>query len=125
MIRHINLALTIFAIVAFAGIYVLKFSIENTAAEKRALERAIVEQEAELSLLRADWAILIQPGHVDPIVRRHQDALELAEVSPRQFGTFSDLPMRPARPDNRALDVLFDAIQSGVDPAAALIGELN
>jgi hypothetical protein len=125
MIQKINLALLVIAIVAFTGVYTLKFSIEHTAGEKVALENLIAEQEAELSLLKADWAVLIQPGHIEPIVRRHQEVLELAEVQPEQFGTFAELPMRPAAPDRDALNDLFQALEAGVDPIGALLEEIE
>jgi len=125
MIQKFNIFLLIVTIIALTGVYTLKFSIEHTAGEKVALEARIAEQEAELSLLKADWAVLTQPGHIEPIIRRHQDVLELAEVKPEQFGSFSDLPMRPAAPDAAALNDLFQALEAGVDPIGAILEEIE
>lgn len=125
MIQKFNLFLLVVATVTLASVYILKFSIEHTAGEKRALEAHIEEQEAELSLLKADWAVLNQPGHIAPIVRRHQEALQLAEVSPKQFGSFSDLPMRPAQPDAGAMNDLFEMLEAGVDPIGAILEEIE
>lgn len=125
MIQKFNLFLLVAATVALASVYILKFSIEHTAGEKRALEAHIEEQEAELSLLKADWAVLNQPGHIAPIVHRHQDALQLAEVSPKQFGSFQDLPMRPSQPDAGAMDDLFEMLEAGVDPIGAILEEIE
>src|SRR5690606_25946012 len=94
---------------------------EETASERTALTEHIRQQEGDLSLLQADWAVLNQPGHIDPIVKRHKDALALASVNQKQFGSFADLPMRPAAPDTRGLDELFEALDAGVDPIDAIL----
>lgn len=128
MIRKLNLVLLILAGLGFVGVYVLKFSIEHTASERVALIRQIDAQQETLSLLRADWSYLTQPGHIAPIIARHQDVLELAQINPRQFGRFEDLPMRPARPappDVQALNALFEMIDAGIDPIGALIEEID
>ncbi len=121
MIRSINIVLIVTSIAMLSGVYALKFSIEGTAAERTALIAKISEQEGALSLLKADWAVLNQPGHVDPIVRRHEAELQIAQVKQEQFGSFTALPMRPARPDTAAMDALFEAISQGIDPIDAIL----
>ena len=80
MIRNINIFLLFVSVAMLAGVYALKFSIEGTASERTALIAQISDQEGQLSLLKADWAVLNQPGHIDPIVQRHQ-ALIADEVA--------------------------------------------
>lgn len=119
--RNLNIFLIFMSVVMLAGVYALKFSIEGTAAERTALVAKIGEQEGELSLLKADWAVLNQPGHIDPIVRRHQAELAVEPVKQEQFGSFKALPMRPAKPDRAAMDALFMAISEGIDPIDAIL----
>ncbi|MBK1793761.1 hypothetical protein JHL21_04550 [Devosia sp. WQ 349] len=121
MIRSVNIFLLFVSVAMLSGVYALKFSIEGTAAERTALALKINEQEGELSLLKADWAVLNQPGHIDPIVKRHQVELELTPVAQEQFGAFAALPMRPEKPDAASMDALFEAIAEGVDPIDAII----
>jgi hypothetical protein len=121
MMRNLNIFLIFMSVVMLAGVYALKFSIEGTAAERTALVAKIAEQEGELSLLKADWAVLNQPGHIDPIVRRHQAELAVEPVKQEQFGSFESLPMRPAKPDRQAMDALFMAISEGIDPIDAIL----
>lgn len=121
MIRRLNVFLICTSIVMLIGVYMLKFSIEGTASERTALQAHISEQESELSTLKADWAVLNQPGYVEPIVRRHQEELLVGQVQQEQFGSFADLPMRPAAPDTAAMDALFEAIDSGIDPIDAIL----
>ena len=121
MIRSINIFLIVLSIVMLSSVYALKFSIEGTAAERTALTSRIADQEGQLSLLKADWAVLNQPGHIDPIVRRHEAELEIAQVQQQQFGSFAGLPIRPAKPDSAAMNALFEAIAQGIDPIDAIL----
>jgi hypothetical protein len=122
MIRTLNLILMCTSAAALIGVYALKYSVEETASEKTAIERQIERQEGQLSLLKADWAYLNQPAHVAPIVARHSEALGLMPIQPQQFGAFADLPMRPvAQKDIAALDSLFESLEAGIDPIEKLI----
>ncbi|WP_297112044.1 hypothetical protein [uncultured Devosia sp.] len=121
MIRNLNIFLLCVSVLMLAGVYALKFSIEGTASERSALVAHIEEQEGQLSLLKADWAVLNQPGHIDPIVKRHQAELAIGPVQQEQFGSFTALPMRPAKPDTAAMDALFAAITEGIDPIDAIL----
>ena len=121
MIRNLNIILIFTSVFMLAGVYALKFSIENTASERTALIALIDSQEGEISLLKADEAVLNQPGHIEPIVKRHELALAIAPVKQEQFGAFQDLPMRPAAPNSAAMDSLFTALEAGIDPIDAIL----
>jgi hypothetical protein len=121
ILRNFNFVLLATSVAALIGVYALKYSVEETASEKAGLERTIARQEGELSLLRADWAYLNQPGHVAPIVVRHVAALGLEPVKQEQFGGFENLPMRLKPKDDTALDALFESLADGVDPIAEII----
>lgn len=123
MIRTINIVLVATSICALVGVYALKYSVGETAAEKVTIQRHIERQQAELSLLKADWAFLNQPANVAPIVTRNVAELNLQPLAQEQFGSFDMLPMRLEEPDSIALDSLFEALDSGVDPISQLITE--
>ena len=123
MIRTLNVILVISSICALVGVYALKYSVGETASEKTAIQRHIERQQADLSLLKADWAFLNQPANVGPIVTRHVAELNLQTLAQEQFGRFDSLPMRMKAPDEAALDSLFEALDSGVDPIQQLITE--
>ena len=94
---------------------------ENSSDRWRTIER----QQADLSLLKADWAFLNQPANVAPIVNRHVAELNLQPLSQDQFGGIDMLPMRLKEPDTQALDSLFESLKSGVDPIQQIISESN
>jgi hypothetical protein len=121
MIRNINIFLLCTSVAMLSGVYGLKFSIEGTAAQRTAIQAQIDDQEGQLSLLKADWAVLNQPGHIDPIVKRHQAELGIGPVQQEQFGSFAALPMRPVAPDTAGMDALFAAIADGIDPIDAIL----
>ena len=121
MIRNLNIILIFTSVLMLAGVYALKFSIENTASERTELIALIDSQEGELSLVKADEAVLSQPGHIAPIVARHQLALAIAPVKQEQFGAFADLPMRPVKPNTAAMDSLFESLEAGIDPIDAIL----
>lgn len=121
MIRNLNIILIFTSVLMLSGVYGLKFAIENTASERTALIAQIDSQEGDLSLLKADEAVLNQPGHIDPIIKRHELALAIAPVRQEQFGAFEALPMRPAQPNSAAMDSLFTALEAGVDPIDAIL----
>jgi hypothetical protein len=123
MIRTLNIVLVATSIFALVGVYALKYSVEETATEKTSIQRHIERQQADLSLLKADWAFLNQPANVAPIVTRHVAELNLQPLAQDQFDQFDVLPMRMAQPDSVALDSLFEALDSGVDPISQLITE--
>jgi hypothetical protein len=104
------------------AVYSQKHMAELTAEEIGRIESAIAKQQADLSILKADWAYLNQPTHVQPIVDRHNDVLNLQVAQAAQFGSFSDLPMRPQqRLDTESLDALFETIEAGEDPIGSLL----
>lgn len=123
MIRTINIVLAFTAAAALISVYALKFSVEESASERYALGREIEQQEGQLSLLKADWAYLNQPSHIQPMATRHAEALGLQIIEQKQIASFADLPMRPPKPDNDALDALFESLDAGVDPVDERIGE--
>jgi hypothetical protein len=125
MIRRLNVILFITSLFALTAVYGLKYAVGETAQEKASLQRQIDKQEADLSLLKADWAYLNQPAHVGPIVARHEAELNLQTLQQDQFGRFDTLPMRLKAPDTSALDSLFESLESGIDPIQQLISEAN
>jgi hypothetical protein len=121
VLKTLNAILLFVSLAGVVGVYALKYSVEDLATDKGRLERKIDRQNAELSLLQADWAYLNQPAHVAPIVVRHQAALGLEATRQEQFLGFDALPMRPAALDNAALNSLFETLASGVDPIGQII----
>ena len=56
MIKMLNAVMVCTSLVGLVGVYALKYSVEDIASDKVALERKIDRQEGDLSLLKADWS---------------------------------------------------------------------
>lgn len=122
MIKGLNVFLAVICLLALVAVYALKYQTVDTANDKFALLAEIGAQQNELSLLKADWAYLNQPGRIAPIIERHAEVLELQRATQEQFVSIASLPMRPAtEPDDGALIALLEALENGIDPISALI----
>ncbi len=122
MLRWFNLILLAIALLSLVSVYYIKYQTIETANKKIALERKIKEQKNALSLLKADWAYLNQPSYIEPIILRHKEELGLKPIEQSQYIKISDLPARiVSERDKKELDLLFEAIEQGVDPIALLI----
>ncbi|GGA46671.1 cell division protein FtsL [Pelagibacterium lentulum] len=122
LLHKINVLLAVVSMFALVGVYAQKHMAELTAAEIRSIENAIAKQQADLSILRADWAYLNQPTQIQPIIKRHSEELNLQMAKASQFGSIDAIPMRPQmRLDTDALDALFQSIEEGEDPIGALL----
>ena len=124
MIRGLNIILMITSIFALVSVYGIKFRSEAIEEEKLALIRAVVHQEEQLSVLRADWAHFSQPSYIAPIVERHAEVLNLQILEASQFGAIADLPMRPEILNDLALTALLEALDAGIDPIGDKLAEL-
>ncbi len=121
MIRALNIILMVTSLIMLVGVYALKYQTVDTANEKLELERTIEKQRSELSLLKAEWAYLNQPSHIEPIVRRHEERLNLQVADQGQFMRIEDIPMRPYEADSEGLTELLNSLEDGVDPIGELI----
>lgn len=84
----ISLAL---ALLAASGLYTLKDRVQRREAELRGLEVAIAAEHAALGRLRAEWAMLNQPGRVARLAAAY---LELQPALPNQIVRIDDIPLR-------------------------------
>jgi hypothetical protein len=84
----ISLAL---ALLAASGLYTMKDRVQRREAELRGLEVAIAAERAALGRLRAEWAMLNQPGRLARLAAAY---LELQPALPNQIVRIDDIPLR-------------------------------
>lgn len=92
-------------------VFQIKYRAEAIAERVAALQRELDAENETLSLLKAEWSYLIQPGRIQELVERHADTLALAPLDPVQLTRIEDLPLRPPGPaaeDKDALSALLD-----------------
>ncbi len=115
--------LQVFGVVAAAGaavvVFQVKYRAEHVAEHAAKLQREIDQENETLSLLEAEWSLLIQPARVQELVGRHAEVLNLQPLDPTQITRIEGLPMRPKGPapdDEAALSAILEGIDgAGVE----------
>jgi hypothetical protein len=91
MTMKLGLVSLALALLAAAGLYTLKDQVQRREAELRGLQVAIAAERVALDRLRADWAMLNQPGRIARLAAAY---LKLQPASPNQIVTIDDIPLR-------------------------------
>jgi cell division protein FtsL len=81
----------VIALIAACGLYVMKDRVNRLEGELRRQQAMIAAEQGRLHRLRAEWAILEQPGRIARLAAAH---LDLRPASPTQMMTVADLPRR-------------------------------
>lgn len=113
--------LQVLSVVAAAGaavfVFQVKYRAESVAQRAAELQRQVEQENETLSLLEAEWSLLIQPARVQELVTRHSELLKLQPLDPTQITRIENLPMRPVGPepdDAAALSAILEG-QTGVE----------
>jgi hypothetical protein len=79
------------ALVAACGLYVMKDRVNRLEGELWRQQALVAAEQSRLHRLRAEWAMLEQPGRIARLAAAH---LELRPARPTQIMTIADLPRR-------------------------------
>ncbi len=93
--RIFNFVLLAVMIVGAIITYNMKHRAEAAADRVAQLEAEIAKQKDTLAVLRAEWAVLTQPGRLQSVVQKYADHFQLAPFLPVQMATISEIPLRP------------------------------
>jgi hypothetical protein len=97
MIRRIlNLILLALMVVGAAVTYDMKHKAEMAADKVARLEADIAKEKDAIQLLRAEWALLRQPGRLQSVVDQYADYFKLKPFDPKQLATIDDIPLKQA-----------------------------
>ena len=110
MMRFLQIASILAAAGAAVFVFQVKYRAETVAEHAAKLQREIDQENETVSLLAAEWSLLIQPARVEELVSRHEDALKLKPLDPIQITKLEKLPMRPKGPepvDEEALSAIL------------------
>jgi hypothetical protein len=127
MIRWLQVVSVVAAACAAIFVFQIKYRAEAVAEHAGALQRELDAENETLSLLQAEWSLLIQPARVQELVERHQDLLRLQPLDPVQITKLEQLPMRPKGPapdDEAALSAILGEEAARTDEDAAALSAL-
>ena len=124
MIRWLQVVSVIAAAGAAVFVFQVKYRAEAVAEHAAQLQRELDQENETMSLLEAEWSLLIQPARVQELVDRHAELLKLQPLDPVQITKIENLPMRPTGPapdDEAALSaILEDSRRDDPTEAAAM-----
>lgn len=105
-----RLATPLFVMILIAGAaftYNAKGDAVDTAQHVRNLRNQIDQERIRLSLLKAEWGELTQPGRIQDLVARYPDVLSLAPFGIDRMVRITDIPISPTH------DFIADVLAAG------------
>ncbi|HEX2256950.1 MAG TPA: hypothetical protein VHG92_09695 [Afifellaceae bacterium] len=97
MMRWVQLASVLAVIAAAFAVFQVKYRADAAAHRVAELQRQVDEEKERLSLLKAEWSFLLQPGRIQGLVERHNETLRLEPLQPGQIGRMRDLRDLPPK----------------------------
>ncbi|WP_375662077.1 MULTISPECIES: hypothetical protein [unclassified Bartonella] len=80
--------------ICMAGLtYKVKYDVQKRMNEVLHLEHEIAAAKNTVSLLHAEWAVMISPSRMQKLAKRYQKELGLEVIQPRQIVEFKDIPV--------------------------------
>lgn len=98
MTRYINALLVFLMVLSAAAVYDMKYEAEVAAENINKKQAEIAQAREDISLLKAEWALLTRPARMRDLLERHRDILNLTPMSSDHIGTLADIPAKPVVP---------------------------
>ncbi|MBS1182159.1 MAG: hypothetical protein H6Q99_2039 [Proteobacteria bacterium] len=98
MTRYISALLVFLMVLSAAAVYDMKYEAEIAAENISKTQAEIAQARENISLLKAEWALLTRPARMRDLLGRHQDILNLTPLSSNHIGTLADIPEKPVIP---------------------------
>jgi len=95
MTRYINILLIFLMVLSASAVYDMKYEAELAAENISKLQGRIDQQKEDISLLKAEWALLTRPARMQEVLARHGDILKLVPMTSDHIGTVADIPEKP------------------------------
>jgi hypothetical protein len=95
MTRYVNALLVFLMVLSAAAVYDMKYEAEVAESTIAGLTRDIANEQADISLLKAEWSVLTQPARLQDLVDRYHEFLQLQPLTPNQIGSLVDIPEKP------------------------------
>ncbi|MFC3075607.1 cell division protein FtsL [Shinella pollutisoli] len=117
MFRTLDVVMIAVMTAAATVTYSIKHQAENKLEEVRKLDAEIKLEEDTIDLLKADWALLTQPGRLARLVTAFEADLKLVPTESTQLVRPEELPMLTADlpPPDEKDDKIAKAKKAGAD----------
>lgn len=114
MLRTFNLILIAAMLVAATITYSIKYDAEKRLAVISKLKRKIDAERDTITLLRADWSLMTQPGRLQNLVGVYSKELNLQSIDAVQITSVNDVPERPVDDIQKLITGSDDLLASGI-----------
>lgn len=122
MFRATDIVLIALMVSAAGFTYRTKHEAERQLSEIRRIETRIRFEEDTIDLLKADWALLVQPARLQALTGIYKEQLDLETVAPEQIVSLDDIPAKPPEAPEAAETVAdivkMDMTRTGAIPAS-------
>lgn len=96
MLRTFDIIMIAAMLVAATVTYTIKYDAEKQIAVIAKLKRQIESEKDTITLLRADWALMTQPGRLQSLVGVYEKELNLQPIEAEQLVMgVGEIPERP------------------------------
>lgn len=119
MLRTFDLILIAAMLVAATVTYKIKYDAEKQIVVINKLKRQIASEKDTITLLRADWSLMTQPGRLQNLVDVYAKELHLQNIDAKQIVQFNEIPERPADEIEKLIsgsDTVMANNAAGTDP---------
>lgn len=115
MLRTFDLIMIAAMLVAAAVTYTIKYDAEKQVAVIAKLTRQINSERDTITLLRADWALMTQPGRLQSLTGVYEKELNLQPIVAEQLIlSAGDIPERPLDDIQKIISGTDELVASGV-----------
>lgn len=115
VLRTFELILIAAMLVAAAVTYTIKYDAERQIAVIAKLKRQIDSERDTITLLRADWALMTQPGRLQALVGIYGEELHLVPTEAEQYAAgIDEIPEREPDDIQKLISGSDELLASGV-----------
>lgn len=115
MLRTFDIIMIAAMLVAATVTYTIKYDAEKQIAVIAKLKRQIDSEKDTITLLRADWALMTQPGRLQSLVGVYEKELNLQPIEAEQLVMgIDEIPERPIDDIQKIISGSDELLASGV-----------
>jgi hypothetical protein len=118
--RATDIVLIALMVSAAGFTYRTKHEAERQLSEIRRIETKIRFEEDTIDLLKADWALLVQPARLQALTGIYKDQLGLETVTPEQIVSIDDIPARPPEAPETQGETVADILKADMTKTGAI-----
>jgi len=115
VLRTFDIIMIAAMLVAATVTYTIKYDAEKQIAVIAKLKRQIDSEKDTITLLRADWALMTQPGRLQSLVGVYEKELNLKPIEAEQLVLgVNEIPERPIDDIQKIISGSDELLASGV-----------